>query len=291
MKLKNVLFLMFAMLVLTLSSFGQSDSKLKTKYAAYLDKSNAYLKANNSTDKPLSYNKWLVTIGKDTTLTNRQKTLHREYDSYFDYTGSNAGSNKVPLSYNDWLKKENLVDISGVNYVKQPKSNIKTDDSKSNIKTDDSMFHRKYKNYYDNLTYYKKTPMSYQDWLKNNGYVDNSTIPSSSELLKSLTISNLSSGDYLIKAKKQMIGGFICQIISAGVIIGSTATTPVMNTNETLSAYTHRVNSWTSTRNGINIGAGVLSLIGLGFEISGICNIGKAGLSLNENGIGVKVKF
>jgi hypothetical protein len=36
---------------------------------------------------------------------------------------------------------------------------------------------------------------------------------------------------------------------------------------------------------------GGLSLVGLILEISGVVNIGKAGISLNENGIGIKVKF
>src|ERR1035437_6234965 len=210
MKLKNVTFLMSAMLVLTLSSFGQDfrQIELKAKYADYIEKSNAYLKANNSTDKPLSYNKWLASIGQDTiTLTNKQKTLHNRYDYYFDY----IGSKKVPLSYNDWLKKENLVDISGVDYVKQP-----------NIKTVDSI-HRKYDNYYDNLTYYKKIPMSYQDWLTKNNYVDEypNSYTRTTQQTSQIKKFNLSSGDYLIKAKRQMISGYVFDFIGVGAILVS----------------------------------------------------------------------
>jgi hypothetical protein len=39
------------------------------------------------------------------------------------------------------------------------------------------------------------------------------------------------------------------------------------------------------------VGACFLGVVGLGFQISGICNIGKAGLSLDANGVGVKVNF
>ena len=220
--MKKILFLMFAMLVLTLSSFGQSKTDLKTKYADYLDRSNAYLKANNSTDKPLSYNKWLVSMGQDT-LTQRQKALHRKYDFYFDY----IGSNKIPLLYNDWLKKENLVDISGVDYVRKPKS--------TSISVNSST-----------ASFTQST----------------NSLPTS----KVMTIQNLSSGDYLIKAKKQMITGYVFDFIGVGVVIASPTT-------------------------GGLVGAGLCGLTGLIFELSGIGNIGKAGMSFNQKGIGITVKF
>lgn len=75
----------------------------------------------------------LTTFSQDTTLTNKQKRLHEKYDWYFNY----IGSNKVPLSYNDWLKKENLVDISGVNYVKKPKSTYASINDSTNLKYSD----------------------------------------------------------------------------------------------------------------------------------------------------------
>ena len=39
------------------------------------------------------------------------------------------------------------------------------------------------------------------------------------------------------------------------------------------------------------VGAGVFALAGLGLEICGIVNIGNAGLALDRNGVGVKVKL
>jgi len=47
------------------------------------------------------------------TLTNRQKQLHRKYDNYYNfYKDSKNGA----LPYKEWLKKEHLVDDSGVEY-------------------------------------------------------------------------------------------------------------------------------------------------------------------------------
>lgn len=44
-------------------------------------------------------------------------------------------------------------------------------------------------------------------------------------------------------------------------------------------------------RETIAYGGLLIGLVGLGFEISGIVNIGKAGVSLNANEISIKVPF
>ena len=85
-----------------------------------------------------------------------------------------------------------------------------------------------------------------------------------------------SPGTYLIKAKNQIIGGFMIQMIA---VIGESV---VLLTAKNLTV---------SQANMITAAGGVLGLIGLGLEIGGVVNIGKAGITLNENGIGIKVKF
>ena len=83
-------------------------------------------------------------------------------------------------------------------------------------------------------------------------------------------------GTYLMKAKNQIIGGFTIQMVTM------IAETGIFLTAKDLTV---------KQMNIINASAGVLYLVGLGLEISGVVNIGKAGLSLNENGIGIKTKF
>lgn len=138
--------------------------------------------------------------------------------------------------------------------------------------------HRKYDSYVGSAVHWKKI-MSYKDWLTKEGLVDNNPYESPSVYYynpnyERVSISEpkqiLSPGDYLIKAKNQIFSGFGCQVISGITFI---------------------VNSNNDSSEALNIGAGVLGLLGLGLEISGIVNIGKAGVSLNENGIGIKVKF
>jgi len=53
------------------------------------------------------------------TFTKKQLNLHRKYDNYYNFY---VNSKEGVLSYSEWLKKENLEDISGVDY--KPKSGI-----------------------------------------------------------------------------------------------------------------------------------------------------------------------
>jgi hypothetical protein len=75
-------------------------------------------------------------------------------------------------------------------------------------------------------------------------------------------------GSYLIKAKNLFIGGLLLNTASVAIV--------VFNSQNSDAIY------------GI---AGMVGLIGIGLEIGGVVQIGKAGLSLNQNGIGVKVNF
>lgn len=96
------------------------------------------------------------------------------------------------------------------------------------------------------------------------------------------------SGTYLIKARNQILEGIACGIVAGGVAyIGSTTYTNAVNSP----TYRYELYIAKRNRNITYIGAGILSLAGLGLEISGIINIGRAGISLKGNGVGVKVKF
>ena len=81
-----------------------------------------------------------------------------------------------------------------------------------------------------------------------------------------------------------MITGYTFGIIGAGLAYYGTTINPDIVKEVT-------IKSNKTERNACLIGGGALSLMGLGFELSGIGKIGRAGVSLNENGIGVKVKF
>ena len=113
---------------------------------------------------------------------------------------------------------------------------------------------------------------------------------------KSLTISNLSSGNYFIKARNQMITGVVMQTV-AGIIYFKVKdiTTKIYKTNYGDSKNPSYQKDLTQKYNNIikyeNYSAGVLAIVGTVFEISGICNIGKAGLCFNQNGVGLKRNF
>jgi hypothetical protein len=114
MKLK--LFLMSAMLVLTLGSFGQDNSSdLQRKYNTYLDI------CNKSNINPISYQEWVVAIDINYTtpsvVSNVDSTIYadtlsdnisadsvgillRQYNTYL------RGRNGVVLTYNDWVTEK-----------------------------------------------------------------------------------------------------------------------------------------------------------------------------------------
>ena len=81
----------------------------------------------------------------------------------------------------------------------------------------------------------------------------------------------ISPGMYLIKARNQILTGIALQIVGGVIICTSDS---------------NNMNAQTSL-----IISGGLGILGFIFEIVGINNIGKAGIALNKNGIGIKVKF
>lgn len=137
--------------------------------------------------------------------------------------------------------------------------------------------HKKYNNYLDLGIHFK--PLSYDEWkLKHqydggiNDVYKSEEINLYSKSPKEIDLYFKSPGTYLIKAQKQMITGIGCQIF-AGILV---VVAPQINGADTeILLY----------------GAGFMCLFGLGLEISGINNIGKAGVSFNENGVGIKLKF
>jgi hypothetical protein len=77
----------------------------------------------------------------------------------------------------------------------------------------------------------------------------------------------IAPGSYLIKAKGQIMSGIIIQSVA---ILGVVAS----NGDKTVSGI-----------------CGGIGLIGVFIELSGVNKIGKAGIALNQNGIGIKLKF
>jgi hypothetical protein len=90
----------------------------------------------------------------------------------------------------------------------------------------------------------------------------------------------ISSGNYLIKARKQILYGFGCQALG-GVFL----------TTSYLATLSDGVSDPTAFGSAMMIASGGLAITGLVLEISGFVNIGKAGIVLNEHGVGVRVKF
>jgi len=149
---------------------------------------------------------------------------------------------------------------------------------------DANPLHRKYDVYYSNSL--KHPPLNYGEWLSKKQYVDAnpSYISKYDKTHRSYSIKQSVNGDtsyvyvgkseltkkyeytpgnYLIKAKNQILAGIFISIAGTGIAVA------------------------THDEGGYVIGASC-GVIGLIFGISGIANIGKAGVSLNSNGITVK---
>ena len=143
----------------------------------------------------------------------------------------------------------------------------------------------KYKFYKENPTPFSKT-MSFDDWKTKHGFTE---VPNNKPLNKKNEILNnnvkYTSGKYLIKGKNQLIGGLLCQTVAIGAIVYTLTAEPPKN------ATISELDSWENTQKTIDYGAGALSLIGLVLEISGLNNIGKAGIILSGNSVGIKVNF
>jgi len=101
--------------------------------------------------------------------------------------------------------------------------------------------------------------------------------PRTNNVQKVTTITNkiLSPGDYMIKGTNQMLTG-----IGFGVGAALVQLIPVSSTDPT---------EMIKQSKSLGTASILLGLVGAGFEISGILNIQKAGILLNQNGIGIKI--
>jgi len=148
---------------------------------------------------------------------------------------------------------------------------------------------RRYERYKGNLLITKK-PLSFNEWLQTQE-VDSTLfnkirLPDSyanppDEITTEL-IKLYSPGTLLIKAKNQIFTGIALQFTGSTIIIID----EVIRLNKIKSGQTN-------VRDGTPalIVGGVLGLAGVVFELYGINNIGKAGISFNQNGIGVNINF
>ena len=134
--------------------------------------------------------------------------------------------------------------------------------------------HQKYKTYLDH-TY---QPLIFREWLITN------------RLKVAIDSKTISSGTYLIKAKKQFVGCFIFEALATGVYFyGANQYRNYYGNNGDGTIF--RVTKGAKVRNICYMSAGALCLTGIIFDLSAIGNVGKAGISLNENGIGINMKF
>jgi hypothetical protein len=123
--------------------------------------------------------------------------------------------------------------------------------------------HPQYAKYLDLCEKYnvrKETVLSLNEWLVSKGKYHQ------------LNLQSLSAGDYLIRGRNQIFSGLAIQGFAGLIVFSSTTGSDKLS-------------------KGTGIMVGGLFVTGFILELVGINNMGKAGLSLNENGIGVKVKF
>jgi hypothetical protein len=131
----------------------------------------------------------------------------------------------------------------------------------------------RYKTYID----HNYRPLNFHEWLITN------------HLKVAIDSKTISSGNYLIKAKKQFVDGFIFEAVAGGAIFYGKY--QYRNYSGVSNGNTFRVVKGEKVRNICYMSAGALGLTGLIFDLSAIGNIGKAGISLDENGIGINIKF
>ena len=123
--------------------------------------------------------------------------------------------------------------------------------------------HPQYVKYLDLCEKYnvrKENVLSLNEWLVNKGKYHQ------------LNLQSMSAGDYLIRGRNEIFSGLAVQGF-AGLIVFSSTTGSDKLSKDT----------------GIMVGG--LVVTGFILELVGINNLGKAGISLNKNGVGVNVKF
>lgn len=144
-----------------------------------------------------------------------------------------------------------------------------------------SYFEKKYFEYVEECTF---KPWSYEKWLNKS----EKTLLTDFETEYKVTndFSNTTfidvppPGDYLIKGSNQMLAGIGLNVLG-GIMLVSTASKNQYDDSDD-------ENKISETTSIIGIG---LCCFGFGLEVMGIMNIKHAGISLNNNGIGIKIKF
>ena len=115
---------------------------------------------------------------------------------------------------------------------------------------------------------YKYKLLSYEDWCDDNNVYAYKKVKTNS-VYKAYDNIPVRPGDYLILARNQILIGIGIQI-SGGMV----CTVGAINSN----------------KDAVYVGYALI-LSGFVTEMIGFNNIGRAGISLNENGVGVKIKF
>lgn len=128
-----------------------------------------------------------------------------------------------------------------------------------------------YSRYVARMERASKEVLDYEPWCDKNNYTPYRTIPKSKLLPPS------SPGTYLLKGSNQILTGVGLQMASGIMVI-------VAMKNSTIETN----NGYIDTQPILYV-AGATALTGLVLQIVGIRNIGKAGILLNENGVGIHI--
>jgi len=112
--------------------------------------------------------------------------------------------------------------------------------------------------------------------------------------LRQLLSAKITPGNCLIKAKNQIFTGVAIQLSASSIAFISLHK---YKKDLTAKVAYQKQHLWgtkepiAKSPKGIYTGCIIMGVVGFGFEISGINQIGKSGILLNENGIGIKVNF
>jgi hypothetical protein len=120
-----------------------------------------------------------------------------------------------------------------------------------------------------------KTIMCYEDWCKSYNVTAYHPLKTGKT---NVSGSNQTSGDYLILASNQILSGIGLQTAGGIMCIVGGLNPTITSENEV------------SVNRLVYVGYGFI-LGGFISEMVGFNNIGKAGISLNQNGVGIKINF
>jgi len=256
---------------------------------------------------------------------NPEKEKAKMKKMYKTYADGREKAGKPTASYEEWEKwyktGENSTPQQVANLVQQAvqtkQDTVKMTEtpSKTEAKKTADLSYSKFKN-----TFGETTQRSYEQWVASQiskkgaekvinidsakfGKTDillsksEFTLKGESNKQSVVVVSknDITPGNYLIKAKKQILTGVGLQLV------GGVAGYLIVNSSKSIdpakypieygdSGYNITYESAVRSRTNLGIATGVVcGLVGFGLEISGIIHIGNAGVSLNANGIGVTI--